>query len=136
MLGGRFFALGGSRLTFAYVNCGGTDEHMAAESGCKQHAFGPLAWKRQNDVFQRDFETRATKHNKVTFARDDFERKIIQKGLVDAVAVQTSSVNDNARANTVTSPIRVLHIHAPMTLSAFIDEAIYCLAMFMNNSTI
>jgi hypothetical protein len=42
-----------SSIAFADIDCCGTDEQVTAEGGGEQHAFGPLAWKRQNDVPKR-----------------------------------------------------------------------------------
>lgn len=125
-----------SREALADVDSSGPDEQVAAEGGGEQHAFAPLAWERQNDVFERNFEAGAVEHDEFAFARVDFKRNAIQKSAVDAVAVQTGGIDDDARANRVASPVRIARIHAPMTLGLALDRTVYSAAILANDAAV
>jgi hypothetical protein len=68
-----------SSIAFADIDCCGTDEQVTAEGGGEQHAFGPVAWKRQNDVPKRVLKAAAFEHNKFALARDDVKRNTFQE---------------------------------------------------------
>ena len=112
---------------------------MVAEGWCEQHTCGSLVWKRQNDVRQRVLETGTVEHNELAFPRNYFKRSKLQECTINAVAVQSGSINDRTRANAFALTISISQIDAPMTLircSLNLKRAVYSLAVLANDATV